>query len=119
MLADGARIDSIPLGYTPRGVAVDGFGRVYALGLGASERPFVEVFERPGYRRIGRMQAPAGVRACAFQCSDGVIGFDLLLWRVYVVDAADPSFVGSTGNGIWTFRMPIGAPPATAKVRLR
>jgi hypothetical protein len=119
VLGDGSRVDSIPLSYDPRAVALGQDGRVYVLGMAGSGRPFLEVYDRPGYHRLGRMQALAGTRACAFLCQDAIVAFDHLAGRVYVVDAADPAYAGAAANGIWGFRMLPATTPTTARVRLR
>jgi hypothetical protein len=110
-LSDGARIDSITLGVAPRAVAFHPDGRLYVLSAGKEGRPAIDVYARPGFAPLGRMQAPASARACAYFCMDGVIGFDHFTGQLLVVDAADPSYVGGTGNGIWAFdALPPGAP---------
>lgn len=119
VLQGGARIDSIPLDYEPQGVTVDLAGRVYVLGADSAAHPFLDVFARPGYTKIGHLQAPASTTPCGYWCDRAVLAFHMLDQRVWVVEGMVPNGVGRTGNGIWSFRMPMGVPATALGPRTR
>jgi hypothetical protein len=117
-LGEGTLIDSVllQLPREPKAVALDLDDRVYVLSVDSTSRPFVDVFQRPGYARLGRMRAPPGPRGCRFACQDGVHALDQFARRLTVIEGGPSGSGTSAVNGIWSFQLPPLPPEAARKV---